>query len=89
MYGIARNAVATATGQVDAGEGYLLSVGLCAGSDAATAIVRTGGAGGTIVAKLGCAANTSTDRTFVCGKPYADLHVTVTGTSPTVEFELG
>lgn len=89
MNGLARSINATATGQLDAGQGFVLSFGLCAGADAATAVLRTGGASGTIVGKLACAANTSDSRTFISGVPYSDLHVTLTGTAPNFEAEVG
>ncbi len=88
-YGMNRFATATATGVIDEGSGILYSVGVCAGVDAATVVVRTGGAGGTIICKLGVAAGLSAQRTFVCGVAYnADLHVTVTGTTPQVDVEV-
>jgi hypothetical protein len=87
--GAARNATGTGTATADAGDGFLLSAGLTAGADAATITVRTGGSGGTIVCKLGAAIGLSSQRTFVSGKPYTDLHVTVTGTTPVWELELG
>lgn len=83
-----RSVSATATGTLDAGVGTLRSVGLCGGSDAATATIRTGGSGGTVICKLGVAANTSVQRVYVSGVAYSDLHVTVTGTSPTVDVEI-
>jgi hypothetical protein len=39
----ARSIQGTATGVADAGSGYLLSAALCAGVNAATITVRTGG----------------------------------------------
>lgn len=84
-----RSLPAVATGQLDAGRGFLLSANLCAGSDAATAVVRSGGASGTILCKLGAAAGLSSGRTFASGVPYSDLHATLSGTSPTLDVEVG
>lgn len=79
----------TATATLDSGAGTLLSCSLCAGSDAATAVVRTGGSGGTIICKLGAAAaSTSVERHFKRGVPYSDLHVTLSGTDPTFDAEV-
>lgn len=86
---IGRSISATGTGQLDAGTGYLLSASLCGGSDAATAVIRTGGASGTVIAKLGAAAGASVQRTFNSGVPYDNLHVTTTGTAPVVDVEVG
>jgi hypothetical protein len=47
-----RSLQGTATGTADAGTGYLLSAALCAGVDAATITVRTGGAGGLVQRRL-------------------------------------
>lgn len=87
MGGISK--VGTATGQADAGSGYLLSAGLCAGADAATITVRTGGASGAILCKLGVGIGLSAQRVFGSGIPYTDLHVTVTGTTPNWDLEIG
>jgi hypothetical protein len=79
----------TATATADANTGVLYSAGLCAGADAATITVRKGGSGGTILCKLGAAIGLSDSRTFAGGVPYANLHVTVTGTTPVWELEIG
>ena len=78
----------TATATADAATGVLLSAGMCAGADAATITVRTGGSGGTVIAKLGAAAGLSDSRVFVAGVPYANLHVTITGTTPQWDLEV-
>jgi hypothetical protein len=67
-------------------KGMLFGVVLNGGSDAATAIVRDGGAGGTILASLKAAAATTVIFQPACfSLPFAtDLHVTITGTAPEV-----
>jgi hypothetical protein len=85
----ARSVSGTATATADAGDGYLLSAGLCAGADAATITVRTGGSGGTVLCKLGAGIGLSATRLFGSGVPYSNLHVTVTGTTPQWDLELG
>lgn len=87
--GTARSFSGTATGTPDAGAGHLLSVGLCAGADAATITIRSGGSGGTVICKLGAGIGLSVQRTFANGVPYSSLHVTVTGTTPTWDVEVG
>ena len=86
--GAARSVSTSATGQLDAGQGALLSAHLAAAGDAATATIRTGGASGTVICKLAAAAGTGDERCFLSGVPFSDLHVTVTGTSPTIDVEL-
>lgn len=77
----------TATGTADSGSGYLLSAGMCAGADAATVTIRTGGSVGTVLCKLGAGAGLSDSRQFASGVPYSNLHVTVTGTTPQWDVE--
>ena len=48
-----RTAAATATATLDSGIGKLYSVHIKAGADAATAVFRTGGSGGTVIAAIG------------------------------------
>lgn len=80
----------TATGTAKSGTGYLLSAGICAGADAATITIRSGGSGGTVLAKLGAGIGLSAYRVFASGVPFAgDLHITVTGTTPQWDVELG
>jgi len=57
---------------------------LCAGVDAATAVLRSGGAGGTIICKLSVAATLSVSWSIAPDDVlFADpLHVTLTGTTP-------
>lgn len=89
MSGTSRSVRVNATGTLDAGQGILRSVGILGGANAATAIVRRGGGSGTVIAAVGVGAGLSAQRTFVTGVAYTDLHVTVTGTTPEVEVELG
>lgn len=88
-YGPNLSATGTATATVDAGTGVLYSAGMCAGADAATITIRTGGSGGTIIAKLGAGIGLSQQRLFAGGIPYTNLHVTITGTTPVWEVEYG
>lgn len=83
-----RTVAVTATGTVDSGVGELFSVHIRAGADAASAIWRTGGSGGTVIAALGAATGTSASHTFFGGIQYTNLHVTVTGTTPNVVSEI-
>jgi hypothetical protein len=87
MVGNSVAGVATAT--ADAGSGYLLSAGICAGADAGTITVRTGGSGGTVLCKVGAGIGLSQQRVFSAGIPYSNLHVTVTGTTPQWDLEIG
>jgi hypothetical protein len=65
--------------------GELRGVQLNAGSDAATVIVKDGGASGTVLASLKALANTTQVLWFPGVLPFTtDLHVTLTGTSPEV-----
>lgn len=77
----------TATGTAFATQkGLLYGVVLNGGSDAATAVVRDGGAGGTILASLKAAA-ASTVPWFPPAHVvpfHTDIHVTITGTAPEV-----
>lgn len=77
-----RSAYATATATLDAGVGTLYSVHILAGADAATAIVRTGGSGGTIIAAVGAGIGLGNSHRFNGGVSYSNLHVTISGTSP-------
>lgn len=72
----------SATGTLNAGSGTLAGAVLTAGSDAATAVVRTGGSGGAIIVALKVATGASVEWSpnFCVG--YSNLHVTLTGTSP-------
>lgn len=83
-----RTATATATATLDAGVGELYSVHIKAGADAATAVFRTGGSGGTIIAALGAGIQLSASHTFRGAVQYSNLHVTVTGTTPNVTAEI-
>lgn len=82
---VSNNATATA----DAGTGVLYSANVCGGADAATITVRTGGSGGTIICKIGVGTGLSGERQFVYGVPYANLHITITGTTPVWDVEIG
>lgn len=73
---------ATATATLDSGVGTIGGAVLLAGADAATAVIRTGGASGTVIASLGVAANLSASWSPGFVVPYSDLHVTITGTTP-------
>lgn len=86
-----RSVTVTATGDVAAAVegGVLCSVCLTAGADAATAVLRSGGASGTIILKLAAAAGTTASHTFLAPVSYVTtLHATLTGTSPVLALEL-
>ena len=87
--GTGRSITGTATATAEAGDGFLLSAGLTAGADAATITIKTGGSGGTVICKLGAGIGLSASRTLVKGVPFTTLHVTVTGTTPVWEVEVG
>lgn len=87
--GAGRSVSGAATATVDGGDGWLLSCSITAGADTATAVFRSGGGSGTIIAKVSAVANTTAERQFLSGVPYTNLHVTVTGTSPVFDAELG
>lgn len=87
--GAGRSVSGAATATLDSGDGWLLSCSITAAADAATAVVRTGGSSGTIICKLAAAIGTTAERQFVSGVPYSNLHVTITGTSPVFDAELG
>lgn len=73
----------TATGDIITTTAYLREVVLTGGSDAATAVVKAGGSGGTTILTVKASATETrivplTD--VLCG---SGIHVTLTGTSPT------
>lgn len=72
------------SGVLVSGPCSLDSVGLLAGSDAATAVFRDGGALGPIIWVLGAGTATSDSHTFTSHvRVLSSLYVVVTGTSPT------
>jgi hypothetical protein len=87
--GAGRSVSLAATGAIDSGDGWLLSCSITSAADAATAVIRTGGASGTIICKLAAPIGTTAERQFMSGIPYSNLHVTITGTSPVFDAELG
>lgn len=88
MSGPTRTVAVTATGTLDAGSGTLYSVHITAGADAAVAVFRTGGSGGTVIAAVGAGIGGTGSHTFCGGPGYINLHVTVTGTTPNVVAEI-
>jgi len=81
-YRAPRNATATAT--LEPGVGTISGACLLGGANAATAVIRTGGSGGTIIGSIGVAAGLSAN--WIPGDavvPFSNLHVTITGTTPT------
>lgn len=78
----------TATDGVHALSGELGSVAILGGVDAATAIWRTGGSAGTVIAALGVATLVFQSHAFHQPVHYENLHVTVTGTTPDVLTEI-
>lgn len=77
-----------ATADITTANAYLRSVSLTGGSDAATVVVRAGGAAGTVILTLKAATATTAPQAafgrLYCG---AGIHVTVTGTAPAVSVE--
>ena len=75
----------SATGDVVAqdNQGVVTLLTLTAGVDAATAIVRTGGASGTVLCNISAPIGTTVAVPFPAGMLYTDgIHVTLTGTAP-------
>lgn len=68
--------------------GWLRSINLCAGTDAATLTIQTDGAAGAVLCKIGAAAGLSASRRFRGGVPFSSLYATVTGTSPVYDVEI-
>ena len=81
---IARSTSVTATGTaISVGPGVCYGAKLAAGADAATAVIRDGGASGAILAKLSALAGSGDAFLPWCGVAFTtDLHITLTGTSP-------
>lgn len=74
---------ANATGTLDSGRGLLFGCTLMAAAATSTAVVRTGGGSGAVIARLSAVANTSVSWEAPGALAYADLHVTLTGASAT------
>jgi len=77
----------TASGSVKASSGALVAVNICGAADAATVTIYDNTEGsGTVVAKLGVAANLSDSfcpaHPIVCAK---GIYATITGTTPNVQ----
>lgn len=73
----------SATGDVTTATSHLRAVTLTAGSDQATATVRRGGSGGTVVLTLKAAANTTASSgPLYDGHCDDGIHVTLAGTGP-------
>lgn len=82
----------SATGNVGPADGgSLFAVTLTGGTDAATLLIKEGGASGTQIWALICAAAATTVTvTFPRGVVYTgQLHGTLTGTSPKAGFAVG
>ena len=80
------NKILSADGAVKENNGMFVAVTLTAGSDAATATLRTatGGGGDKLIPTIKVAANTTVHLTFPGGVPFTACHLVVTGTSPEV-----
>ncbi len=72
----------TATGDIVGFTAYLRGVSLTAGSDAATATVRAGGSGGTVILTLKAAASSTIFAPISNVQCSSGIHVTLTGTGP-------
>lgn len=75
----------SSTGDITTASASLRGVVLTAGSDAASVVVRSGGSGGTVILTLKAATATSEPTGYIpdvlCS---GGIHVTLTGTGPTV-----
>lgn len=75
----------TATGDIITQTAYLHAVVITAGADAATATVKAGGASGTTILVLNAAIGVTVSSGYLgdvqCA---AGIHVTITGTTPSV-----
>lgn len=79
----ARSAVSvTGTATLAAGAGTLVGAILTGGIDAATAVIRTGGATGPTICTLKVAPNATVTFTPAFSVGFFNLHVTLTGTAP-------
>lgn len=73
------------TGDITTASAHLRGVVLTAGSDAASVVVRAGGSGGTTILTLKAATATSEPTGYIPDVLCAGgIHVTLTGTGPTV-----
>lgn len=81
------SATIAATGYAVSGPAVVTNFHLAAGSDAATAVIRDGGALGPIRAKLAAVAGGNDDYRG-CFRFTSDVHVTLTGTSPLLSFAI-
>jgi len=79
-----------ATGDITTASTNLLAVHLAAGADAATVVVKAGGSGGTTILKLAALAGDSVGgpvgAAVLCS---GGIHVTVTGTAPSITVVYG
>lgn len=75
---------ASATGDITTDTAHVRAVVLTAGSDAASVVVKAGGSGGTTVLTLKAAASTSVWAGLCEAHCSGGVHVTLTGTGPTV-----
>lgn len=75
----------TATAVITAADAYLHAVVITAGADAATATIKAGGASGTTILVLNAAIGVTVSSGYlgdvVCP---SGIHVTITGTTPSV-----
>lgn len=76
-----------ATGAVTAASSRLRSVVLTGGSDAATAVIRKGGASGTVILSVKAATATTVPVPLSGSWCEGGIHVTLTGTGPTCTVE--
>ncbi|UVS81841.1 hypothetical protein [Actinokineospora sp. UTMC 2448] len=74
----------TATGNVTTRDAYLALVVLTAGADAASAVLRAGGSGGTVELSVKATAGATTVVPVPSAFFGGGIHATLTGTSPTL-----
>jgi len=81
--------VLSTSDDVAAGPGIVFSVGIAAGADDASVILKRGGSSGTVICKLVAKAGTYAQRNFTDGGVYYhDLYATIAGTSPVIDVQL-
>lgn len=75
----------TATGDITTDDAYLHAVTITGGADAATATIRMGGSGGTIILTVNAAIGVTVSSGYLGDIDCPNgIHVTITGTTPSV-----
>lgn len=75
----------TATGDITTEDAYLHAVTITGGADAATATIKAGGSSGTTILVVNAAIGITVSSGYLGDVQCADgIHVTITGTTPSV-----